>query len=71
MYEELVARLREEAEPCEKSGCVQTANEMRQAADAIEELSREVKSLNKILGTHPDPKGKPGEPGVPHKEETE
>ena len=38
MYEELVKRLREEAEPCEKSGCKQTANEMREAADAIENL---------------------------------
>ena len=39
-------------------------DEMKQAADAIEKLSREVKSLYKILGTHPDPKGEQGEPGV-------
>ena len=45
MYEELVKRLREEAEPCEKSGCVQTANEMRQAADAIEELSKRINGV--------------------------
>ena len=42
MYEELVKRLREEAEPCEKSGCKQTANEMREAADAIEELANKL-----------------------------
>ena len=46
MYENLVKRLREEAEPCEKSGCVQTANEMRQAADAIEELLKAAKAMH-------------------------
>lgn len=42
------------------------------AADAIEELSRECKSLYAMFGTHPDPSGELGDLGVlpqPPKEE--
>lgn len=42
------------------------------AADAIEGLSRECKSLYAMLGTHPDPRGELGDLGVlpqPPKEE--
>lgn len=85
MYEELVKRIRgcsySDPNGCEECrDCPNAENYYEckqklalQAADAIEELSREVKSLNKILGAHPDPKGEQGEPGVSiqPKEETE
>ena len=71
MYEKLVNALRcyakdEECYHCEyfsEAGC-DIDRMLFDAADAIEELSREVKSLYKILGAHPDPKGKQGKPGV-------
>lgn len=82
MYEELVQRIRR-CSYSDPNGCEECRNcpnkenyyECKQklalqAAGVIEKLSREVKSLEKILGTHPDPKGKPGKPGVPPKEKT-
>lgn len=53
MYDELVKRLRE---PCQYENCILC----QQAADAIESLTCEIKSLRDILGAHPDPKGDPG-----------
>lgn len=35
-----------------------------EAADAIERLSRECKVLYAMLGTHPDPRGELGDPGI-------
>lgn len=57
MCNELVQRLRE---PCQYENCVLC----QQAADAIERLSRECKVLYAMLGTHPDPKGEMGDPGI-------
>lgn len=42
MYEELIHALREQAKPCEDSGCFQTAEDMLKAADAIEQLEKDV-----------------------------
>lgn len=62
-YTELIKALRELAED--------ENDEAAQAADAIEELQQEIKSLYKLLGTHPDPCGELGEPGVLSKENAE
>lgn len=83
MYEKLLAVLRHcgnENVPCEgcpvhnECGCfdIGAARNMKEAADAIERLSRECKVLYAMLGTHPDPRGELGDPGVlrePPKEE--
>lgn len=75
MYEQLVKALRCKGlhyEDCEKQGCKYIQNGWCdyyrlniEAADAIEGLSRECKALYAMLGTHPDPKGELGDPGVP------
>lgn len=66
MYDKLVKRLRE------APGDWHDADLHYEAADAIERLSRECKVLYAMLGTHPDPRGELGDPGVlrePPKEE--
>ena len=76
MYEELIAALHtcvDKDKGCSECSyyekCMTNTSgkhaAMVDAADAIERLNREVKSLYKILGTHPDPKGEKGERGVP------
>lgn len=72
MYEELVRLLKAKAVRLDYDGWVDAAVVMEKAADAIEELSRECKSLYEMFGTHPDPSGEPGDLGVlpqPPKEE--
>ena len=70
MYDDLVERLRRcsqfkcrECEYYQVIGCRTKLN--AEAADAIEKLSREAKSLYAILGTHPDPCGETGDLGMP------
>ena len=78
MYDEQIKRLRNcatQAAPCktcdmiEDDSCIDTL--MKQAADAIEAMNYELKSLYKLLGTHPDPRGENGEAGVPYNRATE
>lgn len=47
MYDELVKRLREKAEAFDYDGWVETASDYEQAADAIEELNKEILALRK------------------------
>ena len=58
MYEELIKRLRE------APSAWRDAELHYKAADAIEAMNYELKSLYKLLGTHPDPRGENGEAGV-------
>lgn len=77
MYEKLVKELRDADEISMCSECGYRGDKkgplFAKAADAIERLSRECKVLYAMLGTHPDPKGELGDPGVqlhePPKEE--
>ena len=80
MYDELVKRLREAdvKSMCGEcglnlhTGATKKGVLFAEAADAIERLSRECKVLYAMLGTHPDPRGELGDPGVlrePPKEE--
>ena len=69
MYEDLINLLRrcgkQKCKNCEYEhvlGCVTKMNE--QAANAIEAMNYELKSLYKLLGTHPDPRGENGDMGV-------
>lgn len=48
MYEELVKRLREKAESFDYDGWVETAIDYEKAADAIEELSKELMGLKML-----------------------
>lgn len=62
MHEDLIKRLREEADCPDnyaEDSCL-----MREAADAMAAMNYELKSLYKLLGTHPDPRGENGEAGV-------
>jgi hypothetical protein len=69
MYDELIENLRFNARQVQRFGPTAwkygTEILLFNAAVAIEDLSRECKSLEAILGTHPDPRGEPGDPGVP------
>ena len=58
MYENLIKRLRE------APSAWRDAELHYKAADAIETMNYELKSLYKLLGTHPDPRGENGEAGV-------
>ncbi len=78
MYKELVKQLRDAAKISEGLAVLlphsegdATAKLYNKAADAIEKLSSQVKSLcktidlyQKLLGGHPDPRGEDGEPGI-------
>jgi hypothetical protein len=70
MYNELIKNLRVAGDFVSLSGYQRDL--MRKAADVIEGLSRECKVLYAMLGTHPDPRGELGDPGMlpePPKEE--
>lgn len=62
MYNELIKNLRVAGDFVSLSGYQRDL--MRKAADVIEGLSRECKVLYAMLGTHPDPRGELGDPGV-------
>ena len=49
MYDELVNRLREKASAFDYQGWTETAIDYEQAADALEEIDREYKSISKSL----------------------
>ena len=63
MYEDSIKRLRFAAQLADK-GLVITPSICLEAADAIEAMNHELKSLYKLLGTHPDPRGENGDAGV-------
>lgn len=63
MYEELVKRMRQQHQDMDCGNCNTCV--ILKAADAIEKLSRECKVLYAMLGTHPDPRGELGDPGMP------
>lgn len=66
MHEALVAKLREHVQLANFFGLekAESTTLIGEAADAIEAMNYELKSLYKLLGTHPDPRGENGEAGV-------
>lgn len=64
MYEDQIKRLRDIASHDSNIESNYIGLTLLQAADAIEAMNCELKSLYKLLGTHPDPRGENGEAGV-------
>lgn len=66
MYEALVARVRYHIQKANFVGLKEAESTLllAESADAIDAMNYELKSLYKLLGTHPDPRGENGEAGV-------